>query len=172
MKDTGALEWMRYDQLPHSKPLQLTLTAQKDDPEFSVRRPVVHAARKDADQHFRMSDTSPGVGPNPPLSTITNVDGPRRVQDFSNKHKFSGSPDPDNTYDENAPTGPRGDIDRHWKNSDSPSRKADGYKTAGDGMGARKGGENRTVAENDKKIYNTAGDGMGGRKGAGRLWGE
>ena len=143
----------------------------QDDPMFSVRRPIVHAARKDADQHFKMSDTSPGVGPKPPLSTGMNVDGVRRGEEFDTHHKFNNSPGASNNNENQAPTRPRGDMDQHWTHEDSPSKKSEYYKTAGDGMGARKGGNERRVAENDQKIYKTMGDCMGGRKGSGRLWG-
>lgn len=59
--------------------------------------------------------------------------------------------------------------EQHWAFS-APRTDQKIYKTAGDGMGGRKGGTDWMIGEGEQKIYKTAGDGMGGRSGA-RSWG-
>jgi len=100
----------------------------------------VHAPRPDAEQHFQLTDISPAAGTEKPKSfqrqkgmglyqdplhaderaqvNQTNVNNSRRDEDFGAHYSMTDA----------APLG-------------------------------------------EKKIYKTAGDGMGGRKGSGRTWG-
>ena len=52
--------------------------------------------------------------------------------------------------------GQRSDMDQHW-NFGTPLTETKIYKTAGDGMGSRKG---TNADEQTTKQYKTAGDGM------------
>ena len=107
-----------------------------------------------------------------PSSDIVKANTGRRGDDFGAHYSMSDSPG----QNENAPPSKRStrsDLEQNWQFEDAPTEKRM-YKTAGDGMGGRKGGApSWMVPEVEKKIYKTAGDGMGGRAtaGGGRSWG-
>ncbi len=66
----------------------------------------------------------------------------------------------------------RSDMEQHWQFEDRKEIEKKMYKTAGDGMGGRKGGNPTWMQpEEEKKMYKTAGDGMGGRNIGARSWG-
>ena len=166
----------------------------QDDPPSPPKRPIVHAARKDADSHFNITDESSpapdkpkhhhydnemdlykdstrvenqGSGANP---DIVKANTGRRGDDFGAHYQMTDSQaQNENTAPNTRAT--RSDMAHHWKSED-PSTEKRGYKTAGDGMGGRKGGTPAWMApEQEKKIYKTAGDGMGGRNVGARSWG-
>ena len=167
-----------------------------DDPPSPPKRPVVHAARKDAEPHFSFNDKgSPAIerptsqrsnGMNlyddptanyedEPVkkqtgNNVTNTDNTRRGDDFGAHYSIADSPAQNENVAPNKRS-TRSDMDQHWQFSE-PKVEQKIYKTAGDGMGSRKGGYDPITSEADKKIYKTAGDGMGGRgRGTGRSWG-
>ncbi|KAG9665887.1 hypothetical protein KCU95_g11505, partial [Aureobasidium melanogenum] len=108
------------------------------------KRPIVHAARPDANAHFEISDDSP-AGPKAPFSNHTNVDKSRRGDEYQ----------------------PHFNIGQ----SDAPKKI---YKTAGNGMGGRSGAptlwDDPEEAAPEKPIYKTYGNGMGGRRDGGLSW--
>jgi hypothetical protein len=94
----------------------------------------------------------------------------RRGNDFGAHYSMADTP-PQNENLPPSKRSTRSDMAQHWKFEDAPVEKRM-YKTAGDGMGGRKGGNPIWMEpEQDKKIYKTAGDGMGGRNVGGRSWG-
>lgn len=116
-------------------------------------------------------------------TTTTNVNNARRGTDFDQHYTMTDNPQPTSTASaaqserpSSSRGGPRTDMESHWAFDDAPKERKI-YKTAGDGMGGRKGGVTAGAigmyaqTEEPKKIYKTAGDGMGGKKGSGRLWG-
>ena len=173
-----------------------SLTGTQDDPPSPPKRPIVHAARKDADPHFNFTDDSSPNRDKPkhhhydnemelykdstqvenqaknPSSDIVKANTGRRGDDFGAHYSMADTP----AQNENvAPSkrSTRSDMAQHWQFEDAPTEKRI-YKTAGDGMGSRKGGAPAWMApEAEKKMYKTAGDGMGGRAtaGGGRSWG-
>ena len=166
----------------------------KDDPPSPPKRPIVHAPRKDADAHFKMTDEGDAAEPprhkahaqamalyHDPVfdeegtpvtnaqSNTTNTNANRRGDDFGAHYSMTDSPSGDA-----GAAGPKGtsrsDMEQHWEFS-SPKATQKVYKTAGDGMGGRKGQPDWMLPqEQEKKMYKTAGDGMGGRAGR-RDWG-
>lgn len=151
-----------------------------DMPPSPPKRPIVHAARPDAESQFKFTDrSSPApekakslqrqrgmglyddtmndygddVAPKKPLNTITNVNNNRRGQDFDNPHYSITDASP-------APK-------KNDKNSFGDQPKRHGKSTRND-MEAQWGFEE---SGKTKQIYKTAGNGMGGRKGEGRAWG-
>lgn len=101
---------------------------------------------------------------------IVKANTSRRGDDFGAHYSMTDSP----AQSENVPPNKRGtrsDMAQNWQMEDPQTEKR-GYKTAGDGMGGRKGGAPAWMApEQDQKIYRTAGDGMGGRNVGARSWG-
>jgi hypothetical protein len=94
----------------------------------------------------------------------------RRGNDFGAHYSMADTP-PQNENLPPSKRSTRSDMAQHWQFEDAPVEKRM-YKTAGDGMGGRKGGNPIWMEpEQDKKIYKTAGDGMGGRNVGGRSWG-
>lgn len=116
----------------------------KQDQISPEKRPIVHAARPDANAHFEISDDSP-AGPKAPFSNHTNVDKSRRGDEYQ-PHFNLGQ-------------------------SDAPKKI---YKTAGNGMGGRAGAptlwDEPEEAAPEKPIYKTYGNGMGGRRDGGLSW--
>ncbi|KAK5174311.1 uncharacterized protein LTR77_001391 [Saxophila tyrrhenica] len=163
---------------------------QEEDQPSPPKRPIVHAARKDADAHFNMTDERSPAAARPPTSkqgmmlyddpvfgedttsqkgsrsNTTSTDNSRRGNDFSAHYQMTDTQSP--AQKENA--APSDSMEQHWAFSDSKQEKKI-YKTAGDGMGGRSGGHDWMTGEGDQKIYKTAGDGMGGRATTGRSWG-
>lgn len=170
--------------------------SQEEAPPSPPNRPIVHAARKDADSHFAFTDEGTPATEKPKhhhydhemdlykdstrvenQSSSSNADivkanNSRRGDDFGAHYSMTDV----QAQDENAKPNKRAtrsDMAQHWQMEDpTPEKRI--YKTAGDGMGGRKGGNPAWMApEQDKKIYKTAGDGMGGRAmpGGGRSWG-
>ena len=168
----------------------------QEDPPSPPKRPIVHAARKDADSHFNITDASSPAGQDKlkhhhydneqnlyndttqvenqsagAAQDIVKANNGRRGDDFGAHYSVDGSA----AQNENAPPSKhaqRSSMSQHWQFEDAPVQEKRGYKTAGDGMGGRKGanpiwGE----PEPEKKIYKTAGDGMGGRNVGARAWG-
>lgn len=155
----------------------------QDDPPSPPKRPIVHAARKDADAHFQFTDeSSPAVGrlksvqlqkgsnlyhdpvsenfedepiKKPFRDTATHVDNTRRGKDFGAHYTMT---DIQLQTEKDRPTsrGTRSDMDQHWS-FDTPPAERQIYKTSGDGMGSRKGAN---VEEQTAKQYKTVGDGM------------
>jgi hypothetical protein len=173
------------------------LTLSQDDPPSPPKRPVVHAPRKDADAHFQFRDEAePGAEPDRPKShqhqqgmnlyhdsvstddstpianaqsNTTNTNNSRRGNDFGAHYSMTDSPTGADPSVRDPKRTTRGDMEQHWAFSE-PKSEQKIYKTAGDGMGGRKGGTDWMIGESDQKIYKTAGDGMGGRSGN-RSWG-
>lgn len=157
----------------------------------------MHAARKDADTHFQLNDESSPVvsksissqahsGENlyqDPVSDVvegqkasnnasTSTNNNRRGNDFGAHYSMTDSQQNENVRPPSN-RGTRDDMKSSWAYETPPAEKK-GYKTAGDGMGGRKGSApSWAVPEEEKKMYKTAGDGMGGRAtaGGGRSWG-
>ncbi|KAK3686286.1 hypothetical protein LTR37_019969 [Vermiconidia calcicola] len=168
-----------------------------EDPPSPPKRPIVHAARKDADSHFKFTDdSSPATGQNQTKSlqrqrgmqlyedptadydtqpagkasrnNTTGTDNNRRGNDFAPHTWMTDS----GTQNENVAPKKSADDNGNWAFSETkPPEKI--YRTAGDGMGSRKGDRDWMTGEGEKKIYRTAGDSMGGRStgGGGRSWG-
>ncbi|EMC93427.1 hypothetical protein BAUCODRAFT_26718 [Baudoinia panamericana UAMH 10762] len=124
-----------------------------DDPQSPVKRPVVHAARPDADTHFEFTDESPapaekgksfqrqkGMGLyQDPLyaDDRTALKGnSRAAYDFGPQYSIADS-SPVGQQATKASGKARGDMDSHWSH-ESPVKEKQIYKTAGDGMGGRK----------------------------------
>ena len=166
------------------------LTRSQDDPPSPPKRPIVHAARKDADPHFAINDESSPAVDRPKSSHAQQVrdiyddpteednqmkksarntgfksDNSRRGDDFGAHYSMA------DTQDQNAAPNKgssRADMQEQW-NFGTPAEEKKIYRTAGDGMGSRKGADTAEVTK--KPLYKTAGDGMGGRRGGNRLWG-
>ena len=94
----------------------------------------------------------------------------RRGNDFGSQYTMADKP-PQNENLPPSKRSTRSDMEQHWQYEDREILQQR-YKTAGDGMGGRKGANPIWMEpEQDKKIYKTAGDGMGGRNVGGRSWG-
>lgn len=169
-------------------------SVEEDDPPSPPKRPIVHAARKDADSHFDITDEAQAVDKpkhhhydnemdlykdstrvenqaGASKADIVKANNSRRGNDFGAHYQMTDSP----VQNENvAPNkrATRSDMSQHWQFEDAPTIENRGYKTAGDGMGGRKGGTPAWMEpEQEKKMYKTAGDGMGSRNAGGRAWG-
>lgn len=166
----------------------------QEDPPSPPKRPVVHAARKDADSHFEIADDEPQAEKRKTLqhqqgmaiyddptaeenqlkkqsrNTAIASNTGRRGNDFGAHYSMTDDPMPD---ENTRPTsrGTRSDMSQNWSFG-TPTEEKKIYKTAGDGMGNRRGANPLVPDEPEKPIYKTAGDGMGGRRGgSGRGWG-
>lgn len=103
-----------------------------------------------------------------PTDTATTVDNARRGNDFGAHYSMADAEDP-SLNGRPGSRGQRSDMEQHWS-FDTPPAERKIYKTAGDGMGNRKG---TSADDQSVKQYKTQGDGMGGRKAAtGRSWWE
>ncbi|GAB7356182.1 hypothetical protein MBLNU459_g6770t1 [Dothideomycetes sp. NU459] len=141
--------------------------------------------RADALQNHCDSGTAgySSTGNKQPLGTIRNTNNNRRGNDFNNPH-FSVNGKSPNTQDENAHDNSRGttaskdhnEMASNWRMDETPEKPLKIYKTAGNGIGGRKGAESLWDMNPEEapvkapKIYKTAGNGIGGRKGAESLW--
>lgn len=123
-----------------------------------------------------------------PLGRVTNVNSGRRVDEY-NSHYTATDSSPAPTNDENARSSKSGQgfgaaklrsekEQAHWKLDETPEKPRKIYKTAGDGMGTRKGamtaakaiiGEDEDQVQ-ESKIYKTYGNGMGGRRDTAPIW--
>ena len=118
----------------------------------------MHAARKDADAHFQFTDeSSPAVTQRPASSSTSQ--GASLYHDpvsenFEDEPITKSSGPAENGRP--ASRGQRADMTEQW-NFGTPKAEEKIYKTAGDGMGSRKGADAGTQAT---KSYKTAGDGM------------
>ncbi|KAH0000819.1 hypothetical protein KCU78_g15188, partial [Aureobasidium melanogenum] len=134
------------------------------------KRPVVHAARPDANAHFEISDDSP-AGPKAPFSNHTNVDKSRRGDEYQPHFNIGQSTAPKKIYKTAGNgMGGRSGAPTLWDDPEEATPEKPIYKTYGNGMGGRRdGGLSWDIGdEGDSSrqpaIYKTRGDGMGGRR--------
>ena len=143
-----------------------TESEQDDPPPSPPKRPIVHAARKDADPNFQFTDESSpatakpkslqrqkGMGLYQDLigeedsnaqstrasqNASTNVNNNRRGNDFGAHYSMTDSPAPNDENSAPNKRANRSDMDQHWGH-ETPPKEKQMYKTAGDGMGGRAG---------------------------------
>ncbi|KAI5276272.1 hypothetical protein E4T47_00911 [Aureobasidium subglaciale] len=134
------------------------------------KRPIVHAARPDANAHFEISDDSP-AGPKAPFSNHTNVDKSRRGDEYQPHFNIGQADAPKKIYKTAGNgMGGRAGAPTLWDEPEPPTPEKAIYKTYGNGMGGRRdGGLSWDIGdEGDSSrqpaIYKTRGDGMGGRR--------
>jgi len=146
-----------------------------EDPGSPPKRPIVHAARPDVDNHFSLTDESPpaAAAAGDQTKTLQRQRGMGLYQDptFADDRTAVKQSSPAPTQTTNVNKARRGDeYSMHYTMADdSPAAS----KVVKDTRGTRSDmtanwGFGTPVQE--RKIYKTAGDGMGSRKG-GRGWG-
>ncbi|KAF2159147.1 hypothetical protein M409DRAFT_71267 [Zasmidium cellare ATCC 36951] len=146
----------------------------EDDPSSPPKRPIVHAARKDAAPQWDMTDESPnptkvksfqrqkGMGLyQDPLqddertangtksSATTSTNNTRRGDDFS-AHYAMADDSPAGAKVAQNKHAARADLNANW-GFGSPIQEKKIYKTAGDGMGSRKGGRTWSFGDEEKE---------------------
>lgn len=132
----------------------------QEDPPSPAKRNIVHAARKDADTHFKLTDES-SPAPEKPLHRQKGMGlyrDPLAADDGFTKENV-----------EPRKGAPRGDMDQHWAFG-TPQMDKKIYKTAGDGMGGRSGARSWGLGDDsDPEINGEAANrrrGRGGRRQA------
>ncbi|EME49073.1 hypothetical protein DOTSEDRAFT_67951 [Dothistroma septosporum NZE10] len=145
----------------------------EDDPSSPPKRPIVHAARKDAAPHFELVDDSPmpvgkiyktagdGMGSRKGGKGWWDIDSDREADESASRKKAT------TTNVNNARRGD--DFGSHHAIADSSPTVVKAQKTKPSTRPDQKSNWSHGESEG-KKIYKTAGDGMGSRSG-GRAWG-
>ncbi|GAB7365925.1 hypothetical protein MBLNU230_g7253t1 [Neophaeotheca triangularis] len=138
----------------------------EDDPDSPPKRPIVHAPRKDADPHFAFTD-SPQTQTDAPKQQhlhrkagqglyVDNINNNNDYEDYEDATpKKENLANITNTNHNNNSTRHNEELGAHYSLTDAQATPA-------------------AVKPNQSKyqnVYKTAGDGMGGRKGTGRTWG-
>ncbi|QDS68111.1 hypothetical protein FKW77_010176 [Venturia effusa] len=165
-----------------------TMAWEEDEEKSPTFRPVVHAARPDAEPHFQFNDQNTpsadktkyrahagGMGlykdhvlgsddedtVKKPLATITNINQQGREKDFSNHYEFT----------DDSPSAAK--ATKNTKPDENQAKVLKGMASTWDTYdeSPNAGSKKENVPINAGRGIKTGGDGMGGSKGTARRWG-